>query len=201
MTLPSYNSLIAMLLMLMIGVGLGMLIMTSHHSSVHAVVEAPQAAAAPALGPAVRPIPEPVAPEAPTPQAPDQYVGVIFARQLVDMAARSDGRLAAVHVHLGDHLKPGNVIAQLESSAIRQQLEMAEASLRSAQAEARSTNVELKDGVDSMSREVVVEAKLHVPAAWRGQMKPGLSGYVVATSGQRSVAAPGELLKSALQAR
>ena len=337
MTVPSSNSLIAMLLMLIIGVGLGMLIMTSYHSSVHAVVELPQAAATPVLGSAVRPIPEPVTPEVPTPQAPDQYVGVIFARQFVDIAARSDGRLEAVYVHLGDHLRPGDVIAQIESSAIKQQLEMAAASLRSAQAEARSTNVELKDaevrhkrreglvkaglvsgeelataavqverartnldvaqarvaeqmarvkqtkealanttitatfegtvaaryldpgamvhvgspvinlmrsedlwvrfaapeerrvtmpvgasvsvhleglpgvvpgtiahiapGVDTMSQEVVVEAKLHVPATWRGQMKPGLSGYVMATSGQRSDAGPGRLLKSASRAR
>ncbi len=326
-----------MLLMLVMGVGLGMLIMTSHHSSVHAVVEASQAAATPVPDPALRPVPEPVAPQAPRPQAPDQYVGVIFARQLVDIAARSDGRLEAVYVHLGDHLRPGDIIAQIESSAIRQQLDMAEASLRSAQAETRSTTVELKDaevrhtrreglvkaglvskeelataavqverartnlevaqarvaeqtarvkqtkellantvitatfegtvaaryldpgalvhvgspvinlmrsedlwvrfaapedrrvsmpvgasvgvhleglpgvipgtiahiapGVDSMSQEVVVEAKLHVPAAWRGQMQPGLSGYVVATSGQQSDAGPKRLLKSAARAR
>ncbi len=337
MTVPSFNSLIAMLLMLMLGVGLGMLIMTSRGSSVHAVAEAPQAAAASVPSPAVRPIPESLAPEVPTPQAPEQYVGVIFARQLVDIAARSDGRLEAVYAHLGDHLKPGDVIAQIESSAIRQQLAIAEASLRSAQAETRSTNIELKDaevrhnrreglvkaglvskeelataavqverartnlevaqarvaeqmarvkqtkellantvisatfegtvaaryldpgamvhvgspvinlmrsedlwvrfaapedrrvsmpvgasvgvrleglpemipgtiahmapGVDSMSREVVVEAKLHVPAVWRGQMQPGRSGYVVATSGQQSDAGPKRLLKSAARAR
>ena len=337
MTLPSCNSLIAMLCMLMLGVGLGMLIMTSRGSSVHAVVETPEAAAPPVLRSAVRPRPEPVVPEAPTPQALEQYVGVIFARQLVDIAARSDGRLEAVYVHLGDHLRPGDAIARIESSAIRQQLEMAEASLRSAQAETRSTNVELKDaavrhnrreglvkaglvsqeelataavqverartnlevaqarvaeqlarvkqtkallantvitatfegtvaaryldpgamvhvgspvinlmrsedlwvrfaapegrrvsmpvgtsvgvrleglpemipgtiahmapGVDSMSREVVVEAKLHVPVAWRGQMQPGRSGYVVATSGQQSDAGPKRLFKYAARAR
>jgi RND family efflux transporter MFP subunit len=337
MTLPSCNSLIAMLLMLIMGVGLGMLIMTSQHSAVHAVVETSQAAATPVPSPAIRPMPEPVASEASTPQAPEQYVGVIFARQLVDIAARSDGRLEAVYVHLGDHLRPGDVIAQIEASVIRQQLAMAEASLRSAQAETRSTNVELKDaevrhkrreglvkaglvskeelataavqverartnlevaqarvaeqmarvrqtkallantvitatfegtvaaryldpgamvhvgtpvinlmrsedlwvrfaapedrrlsmpvgasvavhleglpgvipgtiahiapGVDSMSHEVVVEAKLHVPAAWRGQMQPGLSGYVVATGGQRNDAGPGQSLTSAARAR
>src|SRR5262245_8300402 len=109
MTILSCNSLIAMLLTLMIGVGLGMLIMTSPHSSVHAVVETPQAAAAPVPDAAVRPVPELIAPEAPTLQAPEQYVGVIFARQLVDIAARSDGRLEAVYVHLGEHLRPGEV--------------------------------------------------------------------------------------------
>ena len=56
-------------------------------------------------------------------------------------------------------------------------------------------------GVDSMSREVIVEAQLHVPATWRGQMKPGLSGYVVVTSGQRSDAGPGRLRKAAARAR
>src|SRR5262245_56461641 len=127
MTVLSYNSLIAMLCMLLMGVGLGMVLMTSRDSSVHAVVKAPQAVATPVPVPAVTPMPEPVAPEAPTPPAPEQYVGVIFARQLVDIAARSDGRLEAVYVHLGDHLKPGAVIAQIESSAIKQQLAIAEA--------------------------------------------------------------------------
>src|SRR5262245_23265290 len=152
MTVPSFSSLIAMLLMLMLGVGLGMLIMTSHNSSGHAVVETPQAAATPLPSQAIRPMPEPVAPEASTPQAPEQYVGVIFARQLVDIVARSDGRLEAVYVHLGDHLKPGDVIAKIESYAITQQLDMAEASLRSVQAESRSAEVELKDAEVRYSR-------------------------------------------------
>ncbi len=57
--------------------------------------------------------------------APDQYVGVIFARQLADIVARSEGRLEAVYVHLGDHLKPGDAIAKIESYAITQRMEMA----------------------------------------------------------------------------
>ena len=323
--------------MLMVGVGLGMLLMSSPHASVRTVIEAPQAAATPVLGPAVKPTPEPVAPEAPMPPESDQYVGVIFARQLVDIAARSDGRLEAIYVHLGDHLKPGEVVAKMESYALTQQLDMAEATLRSAQAEVRSASVELKDaevrhnrreqlvhagllskeelatatvqverarttlevaqarlaeqqarvrqakdalantvitatfegtvaaryldpgamvrvgnpvinlmraedlwvrfaapeqirltlpvgasvsvrlpglpevipgtiahiapGVDTMSQEVVVEAKLQVPAAWRGQMQPGLSGYVVATSAPRSDVGPTQPRKAAVRAR
>src|SRR5262249_52408969 len=70
---------------------------------------------------------------------------VIFARQHVDIAARSDGRVEAIYVHLGDHLKPGAVIAKMESYAFTQQLDMAEATLRSAQAEGRSASVELKE--------------------------------------------------------
>lgn len=330
---------IVMLLMLTVGVGLGALITTSHRSTitVSAAVEAPPVAVPPAPSPAVRPVPDPVVQAASVRPAPDQYVGVIFARQLADIVARSEGRLEAVYVHLGDHLKPGDAIAKIESYAITQQMEMAEASLRSAQAEARSAEVELKDaevrysrreglvkagflskeelatanvqverarttldvaqarvaeqvarvrqtkaslantmikapfegtvaaryldpgatvhaespvinmmrsddlwvrfaapeetratmpvgstirvhleglhvvipgmiehtapGVDPMSREVVIEAKLHVPAARRGQIKPGLSGYVVATSEQRSDGVSTRLIKSASRAR
>jgi RND family efflux transporter MFP subunit len=267
----------------------------------------------------------------------DQYVGVIFARQLADIVARADGRLEAVYVHLGDRLKPGDVIAKIESYALTQQLDIAEASLRSAQAEARSAEVERKDadvrysrrerlvqagflskeelatanvqverarttlevaqarvaeqmarvrqtkaslantlikapfegtvaaryldpgatvhaesavinmmrsddlwvrfaapeatratmpvgspirvhleglnmaipgmiahtapGADPLAREVLIEAQLHVPAAWRGQLKPGLSGYVVATSEQRADGVSTRFLTSASRVR
>jgi RND family efflux transporter MFP subunit len=267
----------------------------------------------------------------------DRYVGVIFARQLADIVARSEGRLEAVYVHLGDHLKPGDSIAKIESYALMQQLAMAEASLRSVQAEARSAEVERKDaevrysrreglvkagllskeelatanvqverartalevaqarvaeqmarvrqtkdalantlikapfegtvaaryldpgatvhaespviniirsddlwvrfatpdtqratlpigstirvhleglnvvipgtiahlapGVDPLTREVVIEAKLHVPAVLRGQLKPGLSGSVWAADDPRLDGGPTHLLTSASQAR
>jgi RND family efflux transporter MFP subunit len=322
MILRPFPIFIAMLLLLAIGVGLGVLITTSHRSTANAVVDAPPAAPPPVPSPIVRPVPDPVAQPAAVQPVSDHYVGVIFARQLADIVARSDGRLEAVYVHLGDHLKPGDVIAKIESYAITRQLEMAEASLRSAQAEARNADVELKDaavrysrrealikadliakeelgtanvqverarttleaaqarvveqvarvrqtkeslantvikapfegtvavryldpgatvhagspvinlmraddvwvrfaapekqratlpmgarvsvclegrpvvvpgvvehtapGVDTMSREVVIEARLHVSAAWRGRIKPGLSGSVWATGGQRS---------------
>ncbi len=55
-------------------------------------------------------------------------------------------------------------------------------------------------GVDPMSREVIIEAKLHVPAAWRGRLTR-TSGYVVATSEQRSDSVSTRLLQSASRAR
>jgi RND family efflux transporter MFP subunit len=319
--------------MLAIGVGLGMLIMTSHRSTLNAAVDAPQVPAPAALSPVVRLVPDPVTQPAAIHPAPDHYVGVIFARQSADIVARSEGKLEAVSVHLGDHLKPGDVIAKVESYVITQQLEMAEASLRSTQAEARSSHAELKDaevrcsrreglikagllskeelatahvqverarttldvaqarvaeqmarvrqtkellantvikatfegtvaaryldpgatvhvgspvinliradelwvrfaapeetratlpvgasvsvrleglpgvipamvehtapGVDTMSREVIIEARLSVPAVWRGQIKPGLSGSVWAAGRQRSDGLSTRLIKAA----
>ena len=337
MMLRPFPVLIGMLLMLTLGVCLGRLITTGQRSNVNAAGDVSQVLPPPAPHPAVRLVPDPVVQAASVPQDHDQYVGVIFARQLADIVARSEGRLEAVYVHLGDHLKPGDAIAKIESYAITQQMEMAEASLRSAQAEARSAKVELKDaeirysrreglvkagflskeelatanvqverarttlevaqarvaeqlarvrqtkaslantvikapfegtvaaryldpgatvhaespvinmmrsddlwvrfaapeatratmpvgstirvhleglhvvipamiehtapGVDPMSREVIVEAKLYVPAAWKGQIKPGLSGYVVVTSEQRSDGVATRLIKSASRAR
>lgn len=89
----------------------------------------------------------------------ERYVGVIFARQTADIVARSEGRLEAVYASLGDHLKPGAVIARIESSSITQQLEMAQAVLRSAQAEERNAQVELKDAQSRYARrEALVES-------------------------------------------
>src|SRR5947208_17105430 len=104
MMLRPFPVLIAMLLMLAIGAGLGVLITTSYRSTAHAVIDAPPAAPPPAPSPVVRPGPEPIAQEPAVPPVLDQYAGIIFARQLADIVARSDGRLEAVYVHLGDHL-------------------------------------------------------------------------------------------------
>jgi RND family efflux transporter MFP subunit len=79
-------------------------------------------------------------------QPPAQsYVGVIFARQAADVAARSEGRVHAVYVNVGDRLKSGDLIAKVESSSATQELEIAEASLRSVRAEENSAAMELKD--------------------------------------------------------
>ena len=110
MTLASWRSHTAMVLMLMPGIGLGMFLMPSPHASVQAVIESPQAAATPVPGPAVSLTPELVAPEALEPPESESYVGVIFARQLVDIAARSEGRREqrnAQHHH-DRHLKKCN---------------------------------------------------------------------------------------------
>src|SRR5207248_6484036 len=73
------------------------------------------------------------------------HLGVIFARQSADIVARSEGSLQAITANLGDHLKAGEVIAQIDSYSITQQLEMAEATLRSALADQRDLELELKD--------------------------------------------------------
>ncbi len=89
------------------------------------------------------------------------YVGVIFARQSADIVARSEGTLQSISANLGDRLKAGDVIAQIDSNAVTQQLEMAEATLRSAQADQRHEELEFKDAqVRYRRREELAEEDL-----------------------------------------
>jgi RND family efflux transporter MFP subunit len=81
-----------------------------------------------------------------------QFIGVVFPGQSIDIVARSEGRLEATYVNLGDYLKPGDVIARAETSSAAQQLEQAEAALRSAQAEARKFRIELKGAESRYAR-------------------------------------------------
>src|SRR5262249_9695334 len=63
------------------------------------------------------------------------------------------------------------------------------------------TIAHLAPGVDPVSREVVIEGQLHVPATLRGQLKPGLSGAIWVTGGPRSDGGTTRLLTSASRAR
>jgi len=156
--LRSFYSLIVMLLLLVIGIGLGAFSITGGSPRAGDTADGPQASDTP-------PPTQPVGPaadgstQAAKQQVIDQYVGVTFARQSVDIVARSEGRLEAIDASLGDHLKPGDVIARIESSSVAQQLEMTVAALRSARAEERNAEIELKEAEDRASRrEALVEA-------------------------------------------
>jgi macrolide-specific efflux system membrane fusion protein len=88
-------------------------------------------------------------------------VAVIFARQSADIVARSEGIVEEVYVNLGDRLKAGDVIARTESYSITQQLQLAEATLRSTQADQRNAEVDLKDAESRyLRREELAESGL-----------------------------------------
>ncbi len=74
-----------------------------------------------------------------------QYLGIIFSRQSAEIVARSDGRLEAIYANLGDRVKAGDLIARVEPVVAAQQLEVANASFRSVEAEQRNAEIELKD--------------------------------------------------------
>jgi RND family efflux transporter MFP subunit len=141
---PSSLNIAALLLMLATGIAIGNI--TSH--------ELPKANAA-ADQPAVPAAPPPVTPVVENTEAAvhdAKHIGVVFVRQSADVAARSDGVIQAVYANLGDRVKAGDLIAQIDSYSAGQQLEMAEAMLRSAQADERDLDFETEEARVRYSR-------------------------------------------------
>src|SRR5437868_6966566 len=72
------------------------------------------------------------APEpAPSPKDPG-LLGVVLTGETVEVASKGEGRLEAVFVKPGDHVKRGDAIAQLDIHTQQEDLRMAEAQLREA---------------------------------------------------------------------
>lgn len=122
------------------------------------------------LQPASRPARRPAAPPAPpAPQRPG-WIGVLVARESVDVTAESQGRLQVVLVSIGDRVRRGDRIATLDTRIAAQELEMALSSLRAAEADERRATDELAEAdarndrrqknPDFFSREDLAEAAL-----------------------------------------
>src|SRR6266516_4131944 len=156
MRLTSFNTA-AMLLMLAIGIALGALVFRNVPDTM-AAIDRPLAQPVTASSPAIATALDGQEPSAFTRLSDDaKYAGVVFARQSADIVARADGTLQAVFVNLGDRLKAGDVIARAESYSSTQQLQMAEATLRSAHAEQQDAELGVKDAETRYRRREALE--------------------------------------------
>lgn len=73
------------------------------------------------------------------------FTGAIFARYDMPIANDGDtGRIVAVYVEAGDHVKRGQVLAKIDDSVLVQQVNRLEASLEQAQAQAALSAAEYK---------------------------------------------------------
>src|SRR5215203_676831 len=127
----------------------------------------------PADRPAARPAPPPPAPAAA--QEREGWIGVVVARESVDVTADSQGRLRAVHVSIGDQVRRGDPIATLDTSLAAQDLEMARSALRGAEAdeqratdemaEAKARNDRRQKNPDFFSKEDLAEEALRAKTA------------------------------------
>jgi RND family efflux transporter MFP subunit len=89
----------------------------------------------------------------------DRFLGVILARDSVDVAARYEGRITAVHVRIGDSLPQGGRIASLDVRTLRLDLDMAAADLKVAQAERDKAGVELAQAEERLVRRQKLSAE------------------------------------------
>lgn len=121
---------------------------------------APKAAAKPASSG----LPQPAAEER------KGWLGVVVARESVDVTADSQGRLQTVYVSIGDPVKRGDRIATLDTRFATQDLEMARSSLRASEAdehraadehtEAQARNDRRQKNPDFFSKEDLAAAAL-----------------------------------------
>ena len=124
--------------------------------------------------PAALPAPRATLPASP-PASRQGWVGVVVARQTVDVTADSQGRLQAMHVSIGDRLRRGDPIATLDMSLAAQDLEMARSNQRAADAderraadefaEAKARNDRRQSNPAFFSKEDLAEAALRAKTA------------------------------------
>jgi RND family efflux transporter MFP subunit len=99
------------------------------------------------------------------------FLGVVVARHIVELSARSDGTVDGVDVQVGDRVKSGTPIARLSSRALTLERDIADASVRSAEAEYDRARIEWEDAAgrferlrripDLVSREQLAAAESH----------------------------------------
>ncbi|HEV7509358.1 MAG TPA: efflux RND transporter periplasmic adaptor subunit [Thermoanaerobaculia bacterium] len=94
------------------------------------------------------PAPTPAAKPAPSPAVEPErkgWLGVVVARESVDVTADSQGRLQAVYVSIGDRVRKGDRLASLDTRIAAQDLEMARSSLQGDEADERRATDELSE--------------------------------------------------------
>ncbi|HEX2572584.1 MAG TPA: efflux RND transporter periplasmic adaptor subunit [Polyangia bacterium] len=80
------------------------------------------------------------------------FLGVLVAREAVDVSGRSEGRVAEVRVRLGDRVAKNDVLASLDVRSLRDELAITQASLRAARAEVERSTLELAEAREKHAR-------------------------------------------------
>ena len=84
----------------------------------------------------------------------EAWTGVIVARESVDVTSDTPGRLAAIHVKVGDQVQRGDRIATLDTRLVAQDLEMARSALRGAEADAGRAAAEATEAKERNNRRI-----------------------------------------------
>ncbi|WP_437998331.1 efflux RND transporter periplasmic adaptor subunit [Sorangium sp. So ce185] len=86
------------------------------------------------------------------PPAHRGFVGVLLSHRSVDLAARNEGRLRAVHVRLGDRIAAGDLLATLDLQTLRSDAAIATAALRGAEVALSRAREELAEAAERHRR-------------------------------------------------
>ncbi len=89
------------------------------------------------------------------------FLGVVLAGDTAEVASKGEGRIEAVFVKTGDHLRRGDPIAQLDVRTQREELNVAEAQLHEAR-QRLARRLPLARGVGAISSEELSETRSSV---------------------------------------
>lgn len=123
------------------------------------------------VAPQPRPAPAPAAPSAdsPAPTGPGAFTayGPLVAEQQADLAAQRDGLVTSVAVGIGDRVRAGQVLAQLDDSLLKTQHEAQEARVAATQAEVLDWQAEkLSEQADLRRADQLLQAKVISQDVW-----------------------------------
>lgn len=82
----------------------------------------------------------------------EKFLGVVVAREVVDVAPKVEGMLKEVTVNVGDIVKAGDKVADLDDRSLRRELALAQASLSGARAGEAKAAIELSDAKERNAR-------------------------------------------------
>jgi membrane fusion protein (multidrug efflux system)/multidrug efflux system membrane fusion protein len=80
------------------------------------------------------------------------FLGVVLAREAVELSAPFDGRLARIHVQPGDRVKASTALASMEQEPLRSEELMAQAQLEQAEAELSRAELEAREATERLQR-------------------------------------------------
>ena len=138
----------------------------SHPAAVDASAAAPAPATATA---AAKPVSELPAAPASEPSDPKLFTttGPLVAEQQADIAAERNGRVVGINVRIGDHVKKGQVLAELDDRALRAACESQKARAASAKAQLEEWQAEQRTAEADLRRaDAMREAKIISEENW-----------------------------------
>jgi len=132
-------------------------------------------------------------PSAPAPSAlageedEEKFLGVVVAREVVDIAPKVEGMLKDVTVSVGDVVKAGDKVADLDDRSLRRELALAQAGLSGARAGEAKAAIELSDAKERNARRQKVTQDLSQEEISAAAYKEQLGGANL-TAARASVA-------------
>ncbi|WP_437570297.1 efflux RND transporter periplasmic adaptor subunit [Sorangium sp. So ce542] len=87
------------------------------------------------------------------------FVGVLLSHRSVDLAARNEGRLRAMHVRLGDRVAAGDLLATLDLQTLRSDTAIATAALGGAEVALSRAREELAEAEERHRRKQALAAE------------------------------------------